>query len=76
MKPISLKAKIILAVFAIVIIVLFFLSSLVKSYVVNHSQELIGRKIDIDELHFNYLKIALRVKGAIFYEKNGVDQFV
>lgn len=54
----------------------FFLSTIVKNYLVNHSEELIGRKLEIAELHFNYAKVSVRVNGLCLYESNDTDQFL
>lgn len=57
-------------------LILFFLSSIVKNYVVKNSEELIGRKLELAELHFNYAKVSARIKGLNLYEQNGKDSFV
>jgi hypothetical protein len=64
---------IILVIFAVF---LFFLSSISQSYLVKNSEKLIGRKIEIGELHFNYAKVAVQVKNFVLYEANRADQFV
>ncbi|WP_421919915.1 DUF748 domain-containing protein [Marinifilum sp.] len=60
----------------VMFILFFFLSSIVKNYVVNHSEELIGRKLEIAELHFNYIKLSAQINNLDLYEDNGVDKFV
>jgi len=59
-----------------VAVILFFLSSIVKNYLVKHSNELIGRKLAMSELHFNYWNVALDAEGVVLYEKNEVDSFI
>jgi hypothetical protein len=44
--------------------------------VVKNSVELIGRKLEIAELHFNYAKISARINELYLYEENGTDKFV
>ncbi len=60
----------------IVCVVLFFLSTMVKNWLVKNSESLIGRKLDIGELHFNYAKVAVHAKDVVLYEANGTDRFV
>lgn len=76
MKRLSRKKIILLSVLTMLILLFFFLSTIVKNYLVNHSEELIGRKLEIAELHFNYAKVSVRVSGLRLYESNNVDQFV
>ena len=54
---------------------LFFLSDFTKNYLVKNSEKLIGRKLEIGELHFNYAKIAVQVKDFVMYEDNQTDPF-
>ncbi len=56
-------------------LLLFFLSSLVKNYLIKNSRELIGRTIDLKELHFNYAKASVQIKGLALYESNQADTF-
>jgi hypothetical protein len=60
----------------ILAIFLFFLSTITKNYLVKNSEKLIGRKIEIGELHFNYAKVAVQVKNFVLYEANQTDPFV
>jgi hypothetical protein len=59
----------------LICIFLFFLSSLVKNWLVKNSESLIGRRLDIGELHFNYATVSVQVDNLVFYEKNGTDRF-
>jgi hypothetical protein len=56
-------------------IILFSLSSIVKWYVVKNSKELVGRQINIKELHFNYLRVSVSLKDFVMYEKTSADTF-
>lgn len=47
-----------------------------KNYVVNNSKELIGRKVDIDKLKYNYFTSTARVFDFKLYEANEKDVFV
>jgi hypothetical protein len=62
-------------ILTILAVFLFFLSTITKNYLVKNSEKLIGRKIEIGELHFNYAKVAVQVKNFVLYEANKTDQF-
>ena len=55
--------------------VLFFLSEITKNYLVKNSEKLIGRKLTIGEMHFNYAKVAVQVKDLVLFETNKTDSF-
>lgn len=55
---------------------LFFLSTITKNYVVKNSEELIGRKLAIGELHFNYAKVTAQVKDLVLFEDDKQKSFV
>jgi len=76
MRSIKLKYKILGAIALFLFVLLFFLSTFVKNYIVKHSQELVGRKITFKELHFNYFRVSVRIKDFVMYETNKVDKFV
>lgn len=59
----------------IILVVLFFLSTFTKNWLVKNSEKLIGRKLQIGELHFNYFKLAVQVKDLVLYEDNQTDVF-
>lgn len=71
------KRYIVLGSIALLIfLLLFFLSSIVKWYVVKNSEDLIGRKVDIAGLHINYFKWTVKVEDFTMYEVNKKDTFV
>lgn len=72
----SKRKKILISIFAVLFILLFFLSSLVKYWAVKNSDELVGRKLTISELHFNYAQVALRMKGFNLFEEDRISSFV
>ncbi|WP_195715179.1 DUF748 domain-containing protein [Ancylomarina sp. 16SWW S1-10-2] len=41
-----------------------------------NSEELVGRKLEISELHFNYAQVALGVKGFNLFEEDKTNTFV
>ncbi|HOY32217.1 MAG TPA: DUF748 domain-containing protein [Bacteroidales bacterium] len=55
---------------------LFFLSDIIRWYLVKNSVELIGRKVDLQELHINYFKCTVRAENFAMYETNQKDKFV
>ena len=70
------KRYFVLGIFAFLIVtILFFLSSITKSYLVKNSEKLIGRKLIIGEMHFNYAKVAVQVKDLVLFEANKTDSF-
>jgi hypothetical protein len=71
------KRYIVLGTLSLIIVaLLFFLSTFTKNYLVKNSEKLIGRKLEIGELHFNYAKVAIQVTDLVLYEKNETDQFL
>lgn len=71
------KIYVLLVVLSLVLFIfLFFLSSITKNYLVTHSEKLVGRKLDVGEMHFNYAKVAVQVKNLVLYEANQTDSFI
>ena len=57
------KGKIIIGSIAVVLFFIFLmLSTIVRYWINKNSEELIGRKIEISELHFNYAQVSVRIK--------------
>jgi hypothetical protein len=71
----SRKKKILLIVTGVLVVLLFFLSTFIKIWINNNSEELIGRKVQIQDLHINYAKVSVKVKGFQFFEKDGIKSF-
>ena len=67
---------ILISIFAFLFILFFFLSTMVKYWVVKNGEELIGRKLAINELHFNYAQVAFRVEGFKLFEQDKITGFV
>jgi hypothetical protein len=75
---ITIKKKtsyILLTVFGIIILFLAFLPGLVKDYAIENSKELIGRKIDIGTLKYNYFSSTVKVYDFKLFEQNEQDYF-
>jgi len=60
----------------IITIFLFLLSTFTRNYLVKNSDSLVGRKISIGEIHFNYLKISIDIKDFVMFEENSIDSFI
>lgn len=70
------KRYFVLGIFTLLIVsVLFFLSTVTKNYLVKNSEKLIGRKLTIGEMHFNYAKVAIQIKDLVLFEANQTDSF-
>lgn len=70
------KRYILLGVLSLLIfIILFFASDFTKNYLMKNSEKLIGRQLEIGELHFNYAKVAVQVKNLVLFEANKTDSF-
>jgi len=67
--------KILIGVFLVIILFLFFLPNIIKNYAVNNSKELIGRKIDIGKLKYNYFSSTVKVYDFKMFESNDKDEF-
>ena len=60
----------------LIILVLILLPGQVKKYAVEHSKDLVGRKMDIRKLKVNYFTGTVRVYDFKMYEANETDVFV
>ena len=71
----SKNKKILLAIFLFILIALFFLPTLIKNYTIKNSKELVGRKIDIGNLKYNYFSSTVQVYDFKMFEQNDTDHF-
>ena len=69
------KNKILTGLALSILLVLFFLPTLVKNYIVGHGKELTGRKIAIGQFNYNYLSSTAKVYDFKMYESNDIDAF-
>ena len=60
----------------LVAVLLFFASTIARNYIVKNSVELIGRKVAVSDLHFDYFHVAVQASNVVVYEKNEVDSFI
>lgn len=76
MRNLKKKYYLLAGLTIIILFSLFFASSIIKNYLVNNSQELVGRKINLNELHINYLKVQIIARDFTMYENNKKDTFI
>jgi len=70
------KLKITLISTVVIIIVAMVVAPiLIKNYIINNSQELAGRKMDIASLKYNYFTSTVKVYDFKMFEENGTDHF-
>ncbi len=75
---ITIKKKtrnILLIIIGAILLILAFLPTIIKSYAINNSKELIGRKIDIGKLTYNYFSSTVKVYDFKMFESNDKDLF-
>lgn len=70
MKRIKKRYYAIVVISISIFSLLYFASTIAKNYLEKHSEELVGRKISVKELHFNYWDVAINIKGFKLYEAN------
>lgn len=69
------RYKFILGFAVLTIIILLFIPSILKNYVINNSKELIGRQIDIGKLKYNYFSSTVQVYNFKMFEHNSQEHF-
>ncbi|MBK3517595.1 AsmA family protein [Carboxylicivirga marina] len=75
MKHVKKRHYVLITLALIIFLVLFFLSSIIKNYVNKNSKELIGRKVELADLSFNYFRVSLSATNLMVYETNETDTF-
>ena len=60
---------------SLIVLVLLLAPPLGKRYVIKHSKELLGRKIDLEKLRLNYFTGTLKLYNFQMYEANDKDVF-
>lgn len=60
----------------ILCVLLFFANVIVRNYINSNGEEIIGRKIEITSLHFNYFTFSATLGDVVIYEKDGKDEFI
>jgi len=72
----KLWQKILLVLVSFIVLVLFLAPRIAKRYVINNSDKLIGRMLDIDKIRLNYFSGALKIKSLVLYEEDKNSTFV
>jgi hypothetical protein len=75
---IQIKKKtrnILLITLGVIVLILALLPTIIKNYAVNNSAELVGRKIEIGKLKYNYFSSTLEVHDFKMLEQNERDNF-
>ncbi|MCU4176735.1 DUF748 domain-containing protein [Carboxylicivirga sp. N1Y90] len=75
MKQLKKHQVVLVSILLILFIVLFFLSTIVKNYLNKNGEELIGRKVHLNGLNINYLRVAIKASDFVLYEENSKDTF-
>lgn len=78
MKKVHLKKryKFLIAFLLLICILLFAAPRVARWYIVKHSQELIGRKLEVQKIRINYFTGTLRIYGAKLFESDQKSVFV
>ena len=61
---------------AFIFVLLFFASAIIKWYVNNYGESLVGRKLHLNELSINYFTVSVDLGGFTMYEADKKDTFV
>ena len=70
------RYKIIVGILLLLVIILFSVPRIGRWYIVKHSYELVGRKMDIEKIRFNYFSGALRIHNLIIFEEDSRTVFI
>ena len=74
-RQLSPLRKISVGVILLLVIFMILAPSIVKRYIVNNSEELIGRKTEISSLKYNYFTSVIKVYDFKLFEKNDTEVF-
>lgn len=69
------KNKILTGFALSILLILFFLPTLVKNYIVSHGKDLTGRKITVGQFKYNYFSSTAKIYDFKMYEANDIDAF-
>ena len=76
MLNIKKRYKIIPGIFLCITLLLFAVPRVARWYIVKHSQELAGRKLDIGKIRINYFTGTLRIDDLNLYESDAKTNFL
>ena len=75
-KALKITGIVIAALLILVIAALKFAPGIARGYIVNHSEELIGRKVAIERISLDPFSFTLSIDSLAVYEKDGETPFV
>ena len=75
-KPLKITLIVLGVVFGIFLLIAIIAPPVVKSYVLKHDKELVGRKLGINKLRINPLTGTVRIKEFTLYEDDGESPFL
>ncbi len=67
---------VLLVAVVLLMVVLLSLSPIVKNYINKHGEELLSRKVQVEELHVNALTGTVNITDLVLYEEDGTTPFV
>lgn len=76
MRVLKIWHKIVGVIFLFIILLLFFLSTILRLYITKKSENIIGRKIDLSALHINYFRCTVTAENFVMYEKKDTARFL
>jgi hypothetical protein len=76
MPHLKKRYKIISGIILFIVVLLFATPRFARWYIVKHSQELIGRKLEIEKIRINYFTGSLRIKEIKLYESDSKTVFL
>jgi hypothetical protein len=66
----------IVSIFGILLLAMLLAPGIAKRYIINHSQELVGRQINLEKIKINYFTATIRLIDFKMFEANEKDVFV
>lgn len=72
----KITLKILIALFAVIILILILLPGIVKRYAIKHSKELVGRQIEMNKLKLNYFTGMIKIIDFKLLEADDQTEFV
>lgn len=76
MKVIKVLFAVLIGIITMLVVALFFVSIVVKWQINENGKAYIGRKMQVEEIHFNYLTFSATIQDFTLFEKNETDTFV
>lgn len=74
-KPVKILLWVVGILLALLVVASLLVSPIAKSYINNHGEELVGRKVNVEGLRVNLFTGHVAVHGLSLYEDNGSDVF-